>query len=81
LKEETDKVVIEVEDSGPGIPEELLPRVFDLVFTTKQQGTGLGLYSCKASVGEHGGAISVHNDSTRFIIELPSGGVSSSQVK
>lgn len=78
LREEADKVVVEVEDSGPGIPEELLPSVFDLVFTTKEHGTGLGLFSCKASVEQHGGRISAYNYPTRFVIELPRDRASSS---
>jgi signal transduction histidine kinase len=81
VREDADKVVFEVEDSGPGIPEELLPGVFDLVFTTKEQGTGLGLFSCKTSVEQHGGTISAYNDPTRFVIELPKADASSSEEK
>ncbi len=39
--------IIAFEDSGPGIPQEMLPQIFDPLFTTKQTGTGLGLSICK----------------------------------
>jgi len=76
-----EQLVIEVADSGPGIPEEVLPRVFDVVFTTKKNGTGLGLFSCKAVVEQHGGTIRVRNAPTTFVIDLPRDmpGVSSSK--
>lgn len=66
-----DFVNIEFEDSGPGIPEDVLPRIFEPLVTTKQTGTGLGLASCKSIISQHGGSISVKNKPTRFIIELP----------
>jgi len=49
-----------VEDSGPGVPEKELPKIFNPFFTTKTNGTGLGLSVCKTLVEEHGGTISVH---------------------
>ena len=61
VRVEKEKLVFEVADSGPGIPEEVLPRVFDVVFTTKEKGTGLGLFSCKTVVEQHGGTICVRN--------------------
>ena len=66
-----DKVHIEIEDSGPGIPEETLEKIFEPLYTTKEEGTGLGLVSCKSLVDQHHGKISVKNNPTRFIIELP----------
>ena len=42
LEENNGWVRIEIKDSGPGIPEEVLPKIFDPLFTTKQEGTGLG---------------------------------------
>ncbi len=62
---------IEIEDSGHGIPDEILPRIFEPLFTTKQKGTGLGLASCKNIVTEHKGTISVKNNPTTFIVTLP----------
>ena len=43
----TKHVSIEISDSGLGIPEDVLPKIFEPLFTTKQRGTGLGLSSCK----------------------------------
>lgn len=65
---------IEFSDSGPGIPEEVLPKIFEPLFTTKQEGTGLGLPSCKSIVELHGGNISVKTElgkGTTFTITLP----------
>lgn len=66
-----DSVIIEVADSGPGIPQEHLAQIFDPLFTTKQKGTGLGLTSCKNIVEQHGGKISAKNNPTTFTIVLP----------
>ena len=64
-------VKIEIEDSGPGISQENLEKIFDPLFTTKPSGTGLGLISCKNIVEQHGGSISVSNNPTTFEILLP----------
>ena len=66
-----DDVVIEVEDSGPGIPENILPKIFEPLFTTKQTGTGLGLPSCKSIIDRHGGTMTVRNHPTVFTIQIP----------
>ena len=66
-----DFVKIVLQDSGPGIPNEVLPKIFEPLFTTKSQGTGLGLVSCKNVVDQHGGTIHVFNNPTRFEISLP----------
>jgi signal transduction histidine kinase len=65
------EVVIEVEDSGVGVPDELIPNIFEPLFTTKIRGTGLGLASCKSIVEQHGGSISVKNKPSVFTIKLP----------
>lgn len=70
-KENDDKIIIEFEDSGPGIPNDKLLSVFDPLYTTKQNGTGLGLVSCREIIKRHHGTISVENNPTRFIITLP----------
>lgn len=68
--------VVEVRDDGPGIPPELMPRLFQPFFTTKDigHGTGLGLHLCHEIVaGRHHGSIeaaSVPGD-TRFVVRLP----------
>lgn len=67
----TKHVIIEVIDSGPGIPENSLDSIFEPLFTTKQQGTGLGLPSCKNIIEQHGGTISVKNKPTTFTMNLP----------
>jgi len=65
---------IEVEDDGPGIPSEALPRVFDLYFTTKPEGTGVGLAVTQQIVTAHGGTIEVDSRpgaGARFNLRLP----------
>lgn len=64
-------VQLEFEDTGPGIPSDVLPKIFDPLFTTKQTGTGLGLSICKSIVEQHGGTISVRSQPTVFTIRLP----------
>ena len=63
--------IIAFEDSGPGIPEDALPKIFDPLFTTKQTGTGLGLSICRKIIEQHGGSIVAKNNPTTFIIRLP----------
>ncbi len=72
---EPDRVVLEVEDDGPGIPEAVLPRVFDPFFTTKDvgSGTGLGLAVCHGLVESQGGVIeatSPPGGGARFTLRL-----------
>lgn len=65
------KIQIEIQDSGPGIPEDILPKIFEPLFSTKQHGTGLGLPSCKSMVEQHHGTIHVKNNPTSFTVTLP----------
>ncbi|HET7437055.1 MAG TPA: ATP-binding protein [Thermoanaerobaculia bacterium] len=67
------QVVITVEDNGPGVEPELLPKIFDPYFSTKSTGTGLGLAIARKAVEEHGGTIRAENaePGLRVIIELP----------
>jgi len=69
--ENNNDVLVEVEDSGPGIAEENLNKIFEPLFTTKQSGTGLGLASCKSILEKHGGTLSVRTNPTVFMIHLP----------
>lgn len=65
------EIIIEVEDAGSGVPQELMTKIFEPLFTTKQRGTGLGLASCKRIVEQHGGSISVKTKPSIFSIKLP----------
>lgn len=56
-----DAVGLSVRDSGPGIPEENLDRVFESFFTTKQGGMGIGLAICRSIIAAHGGSIAASN--------------------
>ena len=65
---------IEVEDSGPGIPEENREQVFQLYFTTKRGGTGVGLALVRQAAELHGGEVALDTEvgrGTRFIVTLP----------
>jgi two-component system, NtrC family, sensor kinase len=66
--------VIEVSDSGPGIPAAIHSRLFDPFFTTKKEGTGLGLSISQKIARDHGGAItvtSVEGQGAMFQVSLP----------
>ena len=71
-----DWVEIEVADTGSGIPAADAERIFDLYFTTKAAGTGLGLSLVHRIVSEHGGRVEVQSTpgaGTRFVVLLPRG--------
>jgi PAS domain S-box-containing protein len=75
-RERDGRVMVEVSDTGSGIPSEYLSRIYDPFFTTKAigQGTGLGLSITYGIVREHHGSIdceSVVGHGTRFILEFP----------
>lgn len=70
-KEDPEYVLIEIQDNGSGVSDEILPRLFEPLVTSKLQGTGLGLSSCKNIVEQHGGTIDVKNNPTTFTIKLP----------
>ena len=68
-------ILIEIEDNGPGIPEEMRDKILQPFFTTKQgtEGTGLGLYITNDIVKAHGGDIKIENgleEGAKFIITL-----------
>jgi len=71
INDNDDRVEIDFENSGPNIDEKNLDKIFEPLFTTKFEGTGLGLASCKNIVNLHGGIISVTSRPTIFKIELP----------
>jgi signal transduction histidine kinase len=62
-----------IEDNGPGIPKDQITRIFEPFYTTKQEGTGLGLYITKQLVERNGGKISVKSkvgEGTQFLLEF-----------
>jgi len=67
-------VEITIEDTGPGIPPDILPRVFEPLFSTKGFGTGLGLPTVKQIVEQHGGSLHITSElgrGTKAHIQLP----------
>ncbi len=73
---ETETVLVRVQDDGPGISPEDVPMLFDPFYTTKQKGTGLGLYISQKILAEHRGSIEVDANlevGTAFVISLPVG--------
>jgi signal transduction histidine kinase len=74
LRGDEEFVRVEVSDSGAGIPPRILEKIFTPFYTTKAQGTGLGLPICNKLVKLHKGFISVESNETTgtvFIVELP----------
>ena len=74
--EDDSRAIIEIADTGPGIPADILPHIFEPFFTTKEegQGTGIGLSLVYGIVENHRGAIRAcgsHPHGTCFVIELP----------
>ena len=67
-----DVLDIKVSDNAGGIPDELLPRIFEPFVTTKSQGhgTGLGLAFVSGHIRAWGGSISVHNDERGAVFEI-----------
>ena len=67
-------VYIAVQDNGPGIPDAYVDKIFASYFTTRQEGTGLGLATCKRIVEEHSGRIEVDTEEgvgSTFYVYLP----------
>lgn len=72
----TGEVVFRVSDTGTGIPEDVLPHIFDPFYTTKEvgKGTGLGLAIAKNVAEQHGGTIEVRSEEGKgstFLVRLP----------
>ncbi len=68
------EVVVAVQDTGPGIPLEDRERVFEAYFSTKNQGSGLGLVIARKYLTSHGGDLTIdpdYRDGTRFIARFP----------
>ncbi len=71
INEDENNVQVTIQDSGPGIAEENLEKIFEPLFSTKRGGTGLGLANCKQILESQNGSISVKNNPTTFTIEFP----------
>ena len=79
IRREHPFAVVEVTDEGEGIPAELLPRIFELYFTTKAKGSGIGLATTYRILQMHGGAMDVRSTTdasspergTTFTLRLP----------
>ena len=68
------EAVITIADTGAGIPSHVMDRIFDPLFTTKSNGTGLGLTVSLSIIRDHGGTLSVNseeNKGTKFVVTLP----------
>jgi signal transduction histidine kinase len=71
-----DEAELRVRDTGPGVPEEARARLFEPFFTTRTEGTGLGLALCLEIVRQHGGRIDLADGDERgaeFVVRLPRG--------
>lgn len=67
-------VRVSIADTGPGIPPDVRPRIFEPFYTTRPRGTGLGLAVVKRIVDGHGGGIVVASEvgvGTTFSLDLP----------
>jgi two-component system, cell cycle sensor histidine kinase and response regulator CckA len=72
-----DAVLIAIQDSGVGIPEQYLCKIFDPYFTTKEKGSGLGLATSYSIIKSHGGLVRVRSEvgkGTTFLFYLPGSG-------
>jgi PAS domain S-box-containing protein len=71
---EDDHIIIQVSDSGPGVPLEMRHKILDPYFTTKHEGTGIGLSLCHRIINDHGGSLTVTDSEyggAEFRIEIP----------
>jgi signal transduction histidine kinase len=67
-------ITVTLDDTGAGMSEETLARIFDLFFTTKPEGTGLGMALARSVIARHGGQLAITSEvgqGTRVIVRLP----------
>jgi signal transduction histidine kinase len=75
-RRDRDRISVSVTDSGPGIPPEALDKVFDLFYTTREEGTGVGLALVRQAVEMHGGEVVIRSEpgsGTVVTLSLPLG--------
>lgn len=73
-RENGDRVEIEIGDTGPGIPEDILPKIFEPLFSTKSFGVGLGLSIVRQVADHHGGGLEISSkkgQGTQAVLWLP----------
>ena len=73
-RQDREGIKVFVEDKGPGIPQDLLDKIFDPLFTAKPDGTGIGLSISAKILEKLGGRISVESkpaEGARFTVDLP----------
>ena len=73
-RERSDGLELRIEDDGPGVPEVIRRRIFEPLFTTKAQGSGIGLALCRRIMDAHGGTIELEleGQGATFVVRLPS---------
>jgi signal transduction histidine kinase len=67
---DAETVCVEVADSGPGVPENIRDRIFDPYFTTKSDGTGMGLALCDKIMRQHNGSLEFHSSACGAVFEM-----------
>jgi len=74
LQENNDTVLLEVHDNGPGVPKDIIEKIFNPFFTTKEKGNGLGLLSLRIFAEQHNASIDIKGSDLGgacFLISLP----------
>lgn len=73
IGQENELAWLSIADNGGGIPDSALPKIFDPYFTTKEKGSGIGLYMSRMIMENMGGSIEAHNTElgTEFVLRLP----------
>ncbi len=71
---ENNRILVRISDSGPGVPLNLREKIFDPFYTTKSEGTGIGLSLSHRTITDHGGSLSVFESKwggAEFVIDIP----------
>jgi C4-dicarboxylate-specific signal transduction histidine kinase len=70
LEKNSDSILVQVQDSGPGIAPELVDRIFEPFFTTKAEGIGMGLSISRSIIESHGGRLSIAPDTRGAVFQF-----------